>query len=85
MFTGFTPEAFDFLWGIRLNNNRDWFLEHKKQYITQVYEPMKALGGELFEPFAQEPGTRTPIRRAYGCVSARTWSGGPRPPACPLR
>ena len=30
MFTGFTPETVDFLWGIRMNNNRDWFLEHKK-------------------------------------------------------
>lgn len=29
MFTGFTPETIDFLWGIRMNNNRDWFLEHK--------------------------------------------------------
>ena len=26
MFTGFTPETIDFLWGIRMNNNRDWFL-----------------------------------------------------------
>lgn len=65
MFTGFTPEAFDFLWGIRLNNNRDWFLEHKKQYVTQVYEPMKALGGELFEPFAQEPGNILKVSRIY--------------------
>ena len=24
MFTGFTPETVDFLWGIRLNNNREW-------------------------------------------------------------
>lgn len=29
MFTGFTPETIDFLWGIRMNNNREWFLEHK--------------------------------------------------------
>ena len=29
MFEGFTPETIDFLWGIRMNNNRDWFLEHK--------------------------------------------------------
>ena len=42
MFTGFTPETIDFLWGIRMNNNRDWFLEHKKQYVSTLYEPMKA-------------------------------------------
>ena len=28
-FTGFAPETFDFLWGIRMNNNRDWFEAHK--------------------------------------------------------
>ena len=43
MFTGFTPETVDFLWGIRMNNNRDWFLEHKKQYVDTLYEPMKRL------------------------------------------
>ena len=44
MFQGFTPETFDFLWGIRMNNNREWFLPHKQQYIDALYEPMKALG-----------------------------------------
>ena len=44
MFTGFSPETIDFLWGIRLNNNREWFEAHKKQYQTTLYEPMKAAG-----------------------------------------
>ena len=35
MFTGFTPEAIDFLWGIRLNNNREWFQANKKQYTDK--------------------------------------------------
>ena len=30
MFTGFTPETLDFLWGIRMNNNRDWFMANKR-------------------------------------------------------
>ena len=34
MFEGFSPETVDFLWGIRMNNNREWFLEHKKDYVT---------------------------------------------------
>ncbi len=25
MFHGFSPETMDFLWGIRMNNERDWF------------------------------------------------------------
>ena len=53
MFEGFSPETFDFLWGIRMNNNREWFLAHKKQYVDTLYEPMKALGKALFQPFGQ--------------------------------
>ena len=44
MFPGFTPETIDFLWGIRMNKNRDWFQDHKKQYVDTLYEPMKVLG-----------------------------------------
>lgn len=65
MFTGFTPETVDFLWGIRMNNNRDWFQAHKQQYVTYLYEPMKALGQELFAPFAQEPGNILKVSRIY--------------------
>lgn len=65
MFTGFTPETIDFLWGIRMNNNRDWFLEHKKQYTDTLYEPMKALGRELFEPFIERPGNIVKVSRIY--------------------
>ena len=65
MFQGFTPETFDFLWGIRMNNNRDWFLQHKQQYIDTLYEPMKALGKELFEPFIEKPGNLLKVSRIY--------------------
>ena len=65
MFTGFTPETIDFLWGIRMNNNRDWFLEHKKQYVDTLYEPMKALGQELFQPFLEKPGNLLKVSRIY--------------------
>ncbi len=65
MFTGFTPESIDFLWGIRMNNNRDWFLEHKKQYTDTLYEPMKALGKALFQPFLDKPGNIYKVSRIY--------------------
>ena len=65
MFTGFSPETVDFLWGIRMNNNREWFTEHKKQYVTQLYEPMKALGQELFQPFLERPGNILKVSRIY--------------------
>ena len=64
-FEGFTPEAIDFLWGIRMNNNRDWFLAHKQQYVDTLYEPMKALGAELFEPYWETPGLLLKVSRIY--------------------
>ena len=65
MFEGFTPETIDFLWGIRMNNNRDWFQAHKKQYVDTLYEPMKALGKELFEPFLEKTGNIVKVSRIY--------------------
>ena len=65
MFTGFTPETIDFLWGIRMNNNREWFTENKKNYTKFLYEPMKELGKELFEPFLNRPGNLLKVSRIY--------------------
>ena len=65
MFQGFTPETFDFLWGIRMNNNREWFLEHKQQYTDTLYQPMKELGKALFEPFLDAPGNVLKVSRIY--------------------
>ena len=48
-FEGFSEQTIDFLWGIRFNHHREWFLEHKQEYLDYVYEPMKALGAELME------------------------------------
>ena len=50
MFEGFSPETVDFLWGIRMNNNREWFTENKKNYVNYLYEPMKALGQNCSNP-----------------------------------
>lgn len=65
MFEGFTPETVDFLWGIRMNNNREWFTAHKSDYVNSLYEPMKALGKELFEPFVDKPGNLLKVSRIY--------------------
>ncbi len=65
MFNGFSPETVDFLWGIRLNNNREWFTAHKKDYTTYLYEPMKELGKELFVPFLDRPGNLLKVSRIY--------------------
>ena len=65
MFSGFTPETVDFLWGIRMNNNRDWFMANKKCYTDTLYQPMKELGQELFQPFADKPGNILKVSRIY--------------------
>ena len=65
MFEGFSPETVDFLWGIRMNNNRPWFMEHKKQYTSTLFEPMKALGQDLFQPFLDQPGNVLKVSRIY--------------------
>ncbi len=65
MFNGFSPETVDFLWGIRLNNNREWFLEHKGAYTKYLYEPMKELGAHLYEPFKDTPGILARVSRIY--------------------
>ena len=65
MFTGFTPETIDFLWGIRMNNNKDWFTANKKLYTDSLYHPMKELGKELFEPFLDRPGNLVKVSRIY--------------------
>lgn len=65
MFQGFSPETVDFLWGIRLNNNREWFLEHKAQYDETLYQPMKALSQQVFEAFSQVPNMAYKLSRIY--------------------
>ena len=65
MFEGFSPETVDFLWGIRLNNNREWFMAHKKDYQKYLYEPMKELGKYLYEPFMDETGVIMKVSRIY--------------------
>lgn len=52
MFTGFTDETVDFMWGIRFNNERSWFEAHKEDYLTYFYRPMVALADEVYDYLA---------------------------------
>ena len=49
MFNGFTDETVDFMWGIRFNNERGWFMDHKEIYQKHFYEPMRELGDEMYD------------------------------------
>ena len=54
MFQGFDDTTVDFLWGIRLNNERPWFESHKQDYLDHLYRPMKELGDELYDHVAPQ-------------------------------
>ena len=65
-FQGFSPETIDFLWGLRFNNNREWFEPHKRQYVETLYEPMKALAAELYPAIrADFPELECKVSRIY--------------------
>lgn len=49
MFHGFSQETIDFMWGIRLNNDRSWFLAHKQEYQRYVEQPMREIAQQLHE------------------------------------
>lgn len=42
-FTGFPEQGFRFLRQLKLNNDREWFREHKEEYARVVQQPMEAL------------------------------------------
>jgi uncharacterized protein (DUF2461 family) len=68
MFQGFTPETDEFLWGIRLNNSREWFMPRKSIYVEQVYEPLKELAYQVQEDFLNRcPG------RQFNCKVTRIY------------
>ena len=47
MFQGFTQGTTDFLWGIRFNNERGWFLAHKEEFQTLVDTPLRELASQV--------------------------------------
>lgn len=49
MFQGYTQQTVDFMWGIRFNNERGWFMEHKREYQDHLLAPTKALAEQVYE------------------------------------
>ena len=39
VFGGFSAKAFSFLKELAVQQNRDWFLEHKSEYEQELKEP----------------------------------------------
>jgi uncharacterized protein (TIGR02453 family) len=58
MFEGFSQRTIDFMWNIRLNNEKVWFEAHKDEYRSDFQLPMKELGTAVYERVASECGRR---------------------------
>jgi len=58
MFEGFSPRTIDFMWNLRLNNQKPWFEAHKDEYQRDFLSPMKELGREVFERVTAAYGNR---------------------------
>ena len=43
MFQGYTQGTIDFLWGLKLNNERAWFQAHKEEFLALVDRPTREL------------------------------------------
>lgn len=54
MFTGYSGETLDFMWGIRFNNDRAWFSQHKEEYLKYLQQPTVELGREVYDRFAEK-------------------------------
>ena len=68
MFEGFSPRTIDFMWNIRMNNEKVWFDAHKDEYINDFYNPMKALGQEVFDRLVEDYpdyGLKLKVSRIY--------------------
>jgi uncharacterized protein (TIGR02453 family) len=69
-FTGFRPEAIDFLAELAANNERAWFQPRKAEYERLLKTPMEALVAALAERFAAralplEADPRRAVSRIY--------------------
>lgn len=54
MFSGFSEKTTEFLWGIRFNNNKEWFLEHKETYFEQLQLPMRELANDVWQVMTED-------------------------------
>ncbi len=47
MFQGYCQGTIDFLWNLRLNNERSWFQAHKEEFLELVDRPTRELAAQL--------------------------------------
>ena len=79
MFSGFSDQTADFFWGLALNNNRAWFLEHKEEFEAVLNQPFRALAAEtlaLMQARFPAMDLQAHIARIYR-DARRTYGRGP--------
>lgn len=54
MFTGFYKDTIDFLWELKMNNNRPWYAENKERCKKVLLQPMNELATSVFDSFSEE-------------------------------
>ncbi len=75
MFSGYGKKMIDFFFAVRFNNNREWFSENKQLYVTEAYEPTKALADDLCALMNKK------YKRDFGWKCSRIYRDARRP--CP--
>lgn len=68
MFEGFSQETVNFLWGIRFNNERSWFLDHKEDFRNHVDLPLRQLAQQVSQVMDEEfpeLGLQLKVSRIY--------------------
>ena len=53
-FTGFSERTIEFMWNLRLNNNKTWFEANKDAFVRDFQTPMKQLGRDVFMRISAE-------------------------------
>ncbi|WP_313528464.1 DUF2461 domain-containing protein [Anaerotignum sp.] len=55
-FKGFSPQTIDFLWEIRMNNNKEWMDQNRDRYKEVLKEPFDRLAFSLSEELNERTG-----------------------------
>ena len=58
-FEGFDKKVIDFLWELRLNNNKEWFDRNRDEYVRLLKNPFDSLSYELGERMGDLFGEKT--------------------------
>lgn len=57
MFTGFTQQTSEFMWGLAFNNERPWFEAHREEFNQYLMQPFRELAYDTDEIMrARHPG-----------------------------